>query len=265
MKKEIIELWKWYFLAIAETPIFWGIVIGFSTLTFALIWDVDFLNNPSWETMPAAGFLLSVWLGPTIFFSVLNLLVVNKKITVFSPRVSQAVIIYASSNEPLTYRRPLWGKFDYKIFRFPKGFGASILKDDGYEQLMHLELEVQSRKVILPFRFKMIWQDTPDAWDFHEIAIWQGEEASGQKVFQLAECLQNIFVKENARTLKPFAEELIIHKSLDERQKAIETIKAIVHFPDNLLPAAITLTLLSKDIKMDMFGYKYSINLNLGF
>jgi hypothetical protein len=259
--KKLKEFWKWYFLAISEAPILWGLVAGLIILIFIFILNTNFLSHPSLETMPLPGFVLITWFGTTIFFIALNLFVVNKKITVFSPHVFQAVIIYAAPNEPLIYRHPLWGKFDYKIFKFPKDFGSVILQDHGYEQLMHLKLEVQSRKVILPFQFKMIWQETPDAWDFHEIAIWQGEEASGKRVFQLAECLQNIFVKENARALQPFAEELIMHKPLVERQKTIEAIVSTVHFPDHLLPATISLTLISRDIKMEMFDREYSVNL----
>jgi len=263
MKKKIVELWKWYFLGISELPIMWGVVAGIGAFVFWFIIDGKFLSYPVPENLAAPSTMLAVWLGATFFFISLHLYVIKKKITVFSPSAFQAVIIYPTANEPVIYCQPLWGKFDYKIFKFPKGFGRVILKSHGYEQIMRLELETQGHKVIFPFQFKMIWRQTPDAWDFHEIAIWQGEEAKRKKIFQLDECLQNIFVEfnleEKTQELQELAGKIIMQGAPAERRQALDLVKSAIWFPDHIFPATISLTLISHDIKLEMFGQEYPI------
>ncbi|QQG52313.1 MAG: hypothetical protein HY931_03165 [Candidatus Falkowbacteria bacterium] len=216
-------------------------VSGFSPKILASLW-------PAW--------LILVVLGGIIF-------VVHNKITSFSIDDNRmAVIIYYPNGKFEYYKKPLWGKFNYKTIYFPTDWGKKKVLSHDFR--VSLTLEALGREVIIPFNLKLEMGDYFDAATLHKLILWQKAKPK-RRTFKLNECVQNVFTEFNLNDeerklkLEDLAKQLF--SSIADKKAILELIQTEVEFPYPLFKANAYISLLRGDIRIKLFDQEQFLHI----
>lgn len=192
-----------------------------------------------------------------VLIALVDKILVNKKITRFRSSPKRIILLFRDDGGPMIYRKPVWGKYSYKVIEINNKFKLHQQSGE-YNLDLSLKIDLLDRELYLPFQFKLKSKNIFDAWDFYGLIMMQ--ESKEKKVYKFDKCLRNIFTKFNKLYLEK--EMYRVCESLLESGNHNEALKCIaqsVSFPQHLLSAQTSINLIHEDVKIIQFDREYPL------
>jgi hypothetical protein len=249
-----MEKLKKYFLFVCENSVFWAIVVSFVLFIVYLICVVVvttvFKLGAQVPNLVRIGTAIAICFA--CILSGVNSLVSLFAITTFFPDKKSILLIYREENKPEIYKKPIWGKYPYKIIELPDKW-IMPLSDRTKSVILFISLLVNNRKLLLPFRLSFYFYGELRANDLHILIMAQKKETREKSTINLEDCIKYIFEKYNLTKEKEEEIKNIVTDWTNEQEslaKLTMGFKDKVCFPSEIFPrAAIEAKLLTLCIK----------------
>lgn len=253
-----MKLIKKYFLFVAQSPMFWAWIISlaFCCLYFVgLSAVISFFDKSTFDLMKV-GINLTIFL--IFFLSAINMLVPKLMITFFDVSKQRIILIYRGIKSEI-YQGPLWGKYNYKIFKLPHGWFLPLSRGVETSLIINFEVLKKNRALLVSLKLKIHFYGELGARDLNDLLALQSKKTQDKKVIQFEGCIRYVFEENN---LTPEKREKIQEIVDDDTNKGRPLIQSIVKirrkffFPGYIFPNA--------DITIKLISFKYSGNDDIG-
>lgn len=243
-----MKLIKRYFLFVCQSPIFWAWIISlaFCCLYFVGLSAVIFFLDKSTFEFMKAGINLTIFL--VFFLTIINMLVPKLTITFFDVSRQRIILIYRDGKSEI-YQKPLWRKYQSKIFDLPHKWFLPLSSGVETSLIINFKIPVNDKTLLVPLKLKFHFYGEIEAKDLNALLALQSKKTQAKKVIQFEECIRYIFEENNLTPEKKEKIRAIVDDFIGENKPLIQLIvktKEELFFPGHIFPnATITIKLIS--------------------
>jgi len=229
------NLFKKYFLFVAEKPIEKAIIIGSLLFIVAVIF-ITALFGKTEKALALDSTAIYIAVLFTILLSILHFIVTGLKVTSFYEDRERIILIYKDEKIE-KYEKPIWGKYPYKIINLPYGWSVPLSNGGSkeFETTLQIRVNKQIATMLLKFNF-LIYKEFANN-ELYSLIACQSEGTESATHFDFKKCIEFVFRNHNQQLGNLKAIESIISNRLALDQPSdelVEKIREKINFPKSL-------------------------------